>query len=635
MKSRPWSTYSATRIVLGLLMLFSMLALGHSFYNASRMHLPPLPPNPAYRDSSLPIDTRVADILTHMSLKEKIGQMALVEKNSLEDLDHISTYGLGGMLSGFGGKPDENTGAEWKRMIETFVTESRTSRLGIPLLYGVDAIHGHSNVPGATVFPHFIGLGASGNPTLVERVARATARELLATGVRWSYSPTYDMPEDIRWGRVYEAFSDDPLRVSTLGSAYIRGLQTPSATGAAPLAVLATPKHYIGAGGMIWGNSSNENFSIDQGITPKDEEKLRTHYLPPFEKALESGALSVMVGLNSWGETKLAADAYLIQTVLKDELGFKGFVVSDWYGVYEIPGGNYAAAVTAINAGVDMVMLPFDYKEFTRNVYRAVENGDIAESRIDDAVKRILTAKFALGLFDESEEGNLSELGTDDHRALARTAVAESLVLLKNNEGILPISNTVSTIRVAGSAADNIGRQAGAWTVEWQGVDGNWLPGATSILEGIREIAPPGTGIEFDREARFTPGSPKALLGIAIVGEAPYAEGWGDTPNPRLSAEDLETIERLREASEKVIVVLITGRPLFITDELPAWDAVVVAWLPGSEGAGVSDVLFGKKAFTGTLPFPWPRTPAQLPIVRGKTADGSAPLFPRYFGLRY
>jgi beta-glucosidase len=614
--------------------LFLGLVVWYSIYVFLHTEIPELPENPLYQNSDVPLALRVTDLLSHMTLEEKIGQMALVEKNSLDELADIRTYGLGGILSGFGGKPDDNTAAGWKNMIGSFISESRSSRLGIPVLYGVDAIHGHSNVPGATVFPHFIGLGASGDEQLVEAVARATADELLATGVRWSYSPTYDLPEDIRWGRVYETFSDDPLLVSKLGSAYIRGLQENPSRPSSTIAVLATPKHYIGAGSMRWNSSSNKNFTIDQGLTPIDEEKLRRHYLPPFEKAVETGALSVMAGLNSWGDTKLAASSYLIQTVLKEELGFQGFVVSDWYGVYEIPGSDYAAAVTAINAGVDMVMLPFDYEAFIKNVRRAVNNGEISEARIDDAVARILTAKFQLGLFDtRTGVDATTELGSPAHRALAREAAAKSLVLLKNDNGLLPLKTNIRTIRVAGSAADDVGKQAGAWTVEWQGIAGNWLPGATSILAGIRASAPVRTTIEFDIHANFSLTAPKADLGIAIVGESPYAEGWGDTPLPILSTEDRATIERLTAVCDAVLVVLVTGRPLIVTHEIPDWNTVVVAWLPGSEGAGVADVLFGKKPFTGKLPLPWPATTEQLPIMEGKTADGSLPLFPRYFGL--
>ncbi len=592
----------------------------------------PLTENPVYKKFDVAIPTRVADLLSYMTLEEKIGQMALVEKNSIGAADDIHTYGIGGMLSGFGGKPEDNTPAGWQKMVAGFVSQSHASRLDIPVLYGVDAIHGHSNVPGATIFPHFIGLGATGDATLVKNVARATADELLATGVKWSYSPTYDMPEDIRWGRVYETFSDDPVLTSKLGSAYIEGLQENAST--STIAVLATPKHFIGAGGMLWDTSSNKKFKIDQGATPADEAKLRTRYLPPFAEAVRAGSMSIMAGLNSWGDTKLAASSYLIQNVLKDELGFKGFVVSDWYGVYEIPGGSYHAAVTAINAGIDMVMLPFNYKEFVANVYSAVQRGDISEERMNDAVTRILTAKFALGLFDKDKNTkNIQELGLPAHRALAREAVAKSLVLLKNNDAVLPLTTRTKKIRVAGSAADNIGRQSGAWTVEWQGIDGNWLPGATSILAGIRTAAGVNAAVEYDAHGDFTEYSPKADIGIAVVGEAPYAEGWGDNANPTLSPEDLTTIQKLKAVSNKVIVILVTGRPLFITDNIKDWDAVVVAWLPGSEGEGVADVLFGEKPFTGTLPLPWPADVHQLPIVDNKTNDGAAVLFPRYFGL--
>ncbi len=610
--------------------IFAYLALRFLY-----TQLPPLTENPLYRNTETPIDVRVADLMTYMTLEEKIGQMTLVEKNSIDKLKDVRTYGLGGVLSGFGGRPKENNTSGWKTMVESFVSESRSSRLGIPVLYGVDAIHGHSNIPGATIFPHFIGLGASGDAKLVNKIAGVTAVELLTTGVRWSFSPTYDMPEDIRWGRVYETFSDDPVLVSKLGSAYIRGLQENPTWSSTTISVLATPKHFIGAGGMLWNSSSNENFKIDQGLTPSNEIKLRRHYLPPFREAVETGVLSIMVGLNSWGDTKLAASSYLMQTVLKEELGFKGFIVSDWYGVYEIPGGNYLAAVTAINAGVDMVMLPFDYQKFISNVRRAVRKGDIPEARINDAVERILTAKFKLGLFDTTPTIDSVELGSFEHRSLAREAVAKSLVLLKNETGLLPIQKDITSIRVAGSAADNIGTQAGAWTVEWQGIDGNWLPGATSILQGIQESASKETVVEFDLKANFSTNTPKATLGIAVVGETPYAEGWGDSSNPTLTDEDSVIIEKLKKVSNAVLVILVTGRPLIITNEIERWDAVVVAWLPGSEGVGVSDVLFGKKPFTGKLPLPWPANIEQLPIVEGITSNRTSPLFPRYYGLHY
>ncbi|HEU4677626.1 MAG TPA: glycoside hydrolase family 3 protein [Candidatus Paceibacterota bacterium] len=596
---------------------------------------PPAPPADApYLNPDLPINVRVNDLLSYMTLEEKAGQMALVDKNSVHDDRDLATYGIGALLSGAGAKPSgDDTAMSWRDMVARFTDASRESRLKIPVLYGVDAAHGHANVPGATVFPHEIGLGAAGDPKLVRAVARATAAEMSATGIYWNFAPDLDQPRDIRWGRTYEAFSDDPELVSLLGAAYVRGLEEPVLGGASSTVnVLATAKHFVGVGSMAWGSSSNRDFKIDQGTTPPDEDALETEYLPAFREAVAAGVSSVMVGLNSWGDTKLAADRHLITDVLKGDLGFDGFVVSDWYGVYEIPGNDYSSAVTAINAGVDMVMLPFDYEPFVRNVVRAVEDGDIPEARIDDAVRRVLRAKFALGLFDGRTPGDGSVVGSKSNRALAREAVARSLVLLKNDRDTLPLRN-VETIRVAGSAADNIGRQAGAWTVEWQGIDGNWLPGATSILEGIRERAGANVTVAYDKNGDFPTGD-RADVGIAVVGEAPYAEGWGDNARPSLTNDDRAAIAKLRASCDEVVVIIVSGRPLLISDELSSWDALVAAWLPGSEGEGVADVLFGDEPFSGVLPVPWPDHEAQFSIaVDGSTADHTAVLFPRYFGL--
>ena len=597
----------------------------------------PIPPeNAPYRDPSMSTDVRVEDILSRMTLDEKIGQMALVEKNSLEKTEDIVTYGIGAVLSGAGGKPDDNTPRGWKEMVGGFADAARRTRLGIPLLYGADANHGNGNVPGATVFPHFIGLGAADDPGLAERVARATAEESAAMGVRWHFSPTFDLPRDIRWGRIYETFSDDPELAGSLGTAYIRGLQRVSGADDR-IDVLATAKHYIGLGSMTWGTSTNNDFHIDQGVVPDDDPAAMSDaYLPPFRAAIDAGAMSVMAGLASWGGSDISADKYLLTDVLKDELGFRGFVVSDWYGVYAISRNDYRSLVSAVNAGIDMTMLPFDYKGFVSDMREAVVNGDIPLSRIDDAVRRILRAKFAMGLFDGqgATVPGLETVGSQEHRALAREAVQRSLVLLKNRNKTLPISSEARLIRVTGGAADNIGRQAGGWTVEWQGIDGNWLPGATSILAGIRATAGERTTVEYDQRGDFPSGA-VADVGIAVVGEKPYAEGWGDDAHPQLDDADLAAIANLRKASRKIVVILVTGRPLIITDEIPKWDAVVVAWLPGSEGEGVADVLFGAVPFTGTLPLPWPRTVEQLPMgPDGLAHDGDAPLFPRGFGLQ-
>lgn len=619
--------YSFIFVVISSAILLTLM--NTSYFDPKTIIL--VPTNADYLNSSLPIGTRVANLLSYMTLEEKLGQMALVEKNSLKELSDVSAYHLGGLLSGSGAKPEDNTAAGWKQMTDTYQAESTKSRLGIPLLYGSDAIHGHAHVPGVTVFPHMIGLGAAGNPELVREIAEATAEQMSATGVNWNFAPNLDTPQDIRWGRVYETFSDDPALASKLGAAYVEGLQSSKT-----YQVLATPKHFVGLGGMGWNTSLNENFKIDQGVTPASEALLQEVYLPPFKAAIDAGALSIMVGLNTWGDTRTVRQKNLLTDVLKEQLGFKGFIVSDWYGVHEGARSNFLATVSAINAGVDMVMLPFDYETFIQHMKWANRLGLISDERINDAVSRILYAKFSLGLFETTEVNRLeADITNSSQQKLARTAVAESVVLLKNEGALLPISPTTKKIRVAGSAADNVGRQMGAWSIEWQGVDGNWPPNSTSILKGIKEVVGNRANIEYEETGVFSADTPKADIGIAVVGELPYAEGWGDNPNPSLNEEDLATIKNLKQSSKVVVVVLVTGRPLIITNEINDWDALVVAWLPGSEGAGVADVLFGKKTFTGTLPLPWPSNIGQLPITSdGQTNDGTKVLFPRYFGLK-
>jgi beta-glucosidase len=615
--------------------VFVICKQNYIFYSQPIMLKPPS--NALYLDRTQLIEVRVADLLSYMSLEEKIGQMALVEKNSLKERGDISAYYLGALLSGSGSKPKENTAVGWKEMTDAYQAEAKQSRLRIPLLYGSDAIHGHAHVLEATVFPHAIGLGATHNPEIVRQIANATAKELVATGVNWNFSPNLDQPQDIRWGRGYETFSDDPKLVSMLGVAYLQGLQTNIKEKRDGVFVLATLKHYIGLGSMSWDSSLNKNFKIDQGITADNEVELRARYLPPFTESINAGALSVMVGLNTWGDKRMVLQKYLLTDVLKQELGFKGFVVSDWYGIHEGRTNTFWATVQAVNAGVDMAMLPFDYKTFTQHIKWANRLGLISDKRIDEAVGRILYAKFALGLFDENET-DISSFSIPDiaHHTLAREAVAQSLVLLKNEYAVLPLKADTKFIRVAGSAADNIGQQMGAWSVEWQGIDGNPLVGGTSILEGIQSRAGVDTQVEYSRSGNFLTNKNIADVGIAIVGEKPYAEGWGDKAFPILSEEDLLAIKNLQVSSKKVVVIIVSGRPLLIENEIDSWDALVAAWLPGSEGAGVADVLFGIKPFKGTLPLPWPSHLEQLPIALDETtADNTVVLFSRHFGLKY
>lgn len=620
-------------LILGVAALFLVTGVYLNRPEDLGQQLAPPPSDALYKQANQPIEDRVKDLLSRMTLEEKIGQMSLVDKNSLGKTEDISRYYLGGVLSGAGAKPENNTPKGWRDMVESMTSQAAKSRLGIPILYGIDANHGHSNVLGATVFPHAIGLGASRDTKLVTDIAAATSAELAATGINWNYSPSLDAPKDIRWGRVYEAFSDDPDLNSSLGQAYILGTQTATSNESF---VMSSAKHYLATGSMEWGQSNHKKFKIDQGKTTADETALAREYLPPYKSAVDAGVASVMLGLNQWDNERIIDSKFLLTDKLKNELGFKGIVVSDWYGVYEYSGtSKYKANIKTINAGLDMAMLPYDYKAFLSDVRKAVKQGSIDQSRIDDAVSRILHQKFRAGLFDKSPSNNsLKDVGSEKHRQLARKAASSSAVLLKNENSILPLSQNSGRILVAGSGADNVGRQSGAWTVEWQGVDGNWMPGGTSILQGIRQVVDAKSLVDYRLDGNFGGQNQKAEIGIAVVSEKPYAEGWGDNPNPAINKSDLEAIENLKKSSDKVIVVILSGRPLLITDQISSWDAAVAGWLPGSEGGGVADVLFGNQPFTAKLPITWPANIGQVPTnADGSTNNGTEPLFKRGFGL--
>ncbi|MGC8873467.1 MAG: glycoside hydrolase family 3 protein [Chloroflexia bacterium] len=606
---------------------------------SSGVRCAPSPGKAPYRNPHLPVPERVEDLLARMTLEEKIGQMTLVEKGSIRP-EEIGVRCIGALLSGGGSAPPVNSPEAWANMVNGFQEYALHSRLGIPLLYGVDAVHGHGNVYGATIFPHNIGLGATRDPELVERIARATAEEMAATGTYWNYAPVVAVPQDIRWGRTYEGFGEQTDLVCALGSAYVRGLHDGGRAhlpGTA-IAVLATPKHFVGDGGTAWDSSHTFNirpYRIDQGDTRVDEATLRAVHLPPYVAALEAGARCIMVSLSSWQGTKMHAHRYLLTDVLKRELGFQGFLVSDWEGVQPISQDYDTAVVTAINAGIDMVMVPCDYPTFIGTLKRAVERGDVPLARIDDAVRRILTAKFLMGLFERpyAETSLLPAVGSAEHRELAREAVRKSLVLLKN-DGVLPLARNTPRIFIAGPGADDIGMQCGGWTIEWQGKSGNITPG-TTLLQAIRQAAP-GSAVHHDRWGRFDgvvddAGRPSiADVGIGVVGEMPYAEGLGDREDLSLSPEDLAVLGRLRQRCRKMLVILLSGRPVLLTDAIAQWDAFVAAWLPGSEGQGVADVLFGDFPFHGQLPYAWPRNLEQVP----RTAGHGTPLFPFGYGLR-
>jgi beta-glucosidase len=597
-------------------------------------------PTPPYLDARLTVEARVTDLLGRMTLEEKLGQMTLIEKGSIAPAG-VERLGIGAVLSGGGGYPaGDNTVAGWRAMVHAYQDAALRTRLAIPMLYGVDAVHGHANLAGAVVFPHNVGLGAAANPELVEALARATAREMIATGIYWNYAPVLAVPRDVRWGRTYEGYGEDPELVTSLALAALRGLQGDDL--AAPDTVLGTPKHFVGDGATAFGTSPIAEGLLDRGDAEIDEATLRRVHLAPYVAAVAAGARSVMVSFSSWHGVPMHAHEHLIQDVLRGELGFTGFVVSDWAGIDEVAADYDAAVVASVNAGIDLNMVPYDAGRFLASLRRAVERGAVAIERIDEAVAAILRVKFELGLF-ERPYGDAAlgpAVGSDAHRALARDAVAQTLVLLKNEAGALPLrADAAQTVLVTGSGADSIGVQSGGWTIEWQGSTASLTPG-TTLLEGLEAGFGAGTTLRHSPRGRFTgaDGQPlRAEVGIAVVGEPPYAEWFGDSADLALPARDRALVQALRAQVDTLVVVLLTGRPVALDGVLEVADAVVAAWLPGSEGDGVADVLFGARDFVGRLPYSWPRDVAQLPFDFDALATEGceAPLFPRGYGLSY
>ncbi len=592
---------------------------------------PTAPEEPVYLNSDLPAAERAEDLLSWMTLEEKVGQMTLIEKGSITP-DAVEEYFIGGVLSGGGGSPSSNTIEAWAEMVDSYQAGALATRLQIPIIYGVDAVHGHNNLKGAVIYPHNIGLGATRDPDLVHRIGAATAETMAATNIYWNYAPALPVVQDIRWGRTYESYGENTELVTKLGTAFLEGLQGDDLSD--PLTALATPKHYIGDGATIWGTSMTGGYQLDQGMMKANEEELRAKYLPPYQAAINAGALSVMVSFSSWQDTKMHAHTYLITDVLKGELGFEGFVVSDWGGVDQVNPNYYRAVVASINAGVDMNMVPYNYTIFINAMLDAVENGDISEERVDDAVRRILIAKFQLGLFERpySDPALFDLVGSQENRELAREAVAKSVVLLKNENAALPISKDGSLIFLAGEGADDIGMQCGGWTISWQGSKGAITPG-TTIKDAFEEAF--SGQLQYNRFGKYDNildenGDPAiADVGVVVVAENPYAEGVGDNRDLTLPSRDVEMIQRVRERSEKVVVIVMSGRPLVITEALELADAWVAVWLPGTEANGIADVVFGDTPFVGKTPFTWPASMDQLPLGSYRTE----PLFPYGYGL--
>ena len=594
-------------------------------------------PGPAWLDGH---DARVEALLRRMTLEEKVGQMTQADSKALKDPADVARYFLGSVLSGGGEDPPAgNSVQNWTDHYETYQGQALRTRLKIPILYGVDAVHGHSNVVGAVVFPHNIGLGCTRNPSLIEKAAEITAREVRATGIQWTFAPMVAVVRDERWGRTYEGFGETPDLARDLGAAAVRGFQGSSPRD--PTRILACAKHFIGDGGTTFGTGplpvsegASERWPVDRGDTRVTEAELRRLFLPPYAAALEAGVGTVMISYNSWNGVKAHASRRLMTEILKGEMGFRGFLISDWAGIDEIPGDYRSDVLTSINAGMDMVMVPDRYQEFTRTLKELVEEGKVPMSRIDDAVRRILRVKAAMGLLDETpavmaDRKLHASFGAAAHRAVARDAVRQSLVLLKNEGKALPLAKT-ARIHVAGRNADDIGNQCGGWTVDWQGKSGAITTGGTTILQAIRAAAGAAEKVSFSADGS---GAAGADVAVAVIGETPYAEMRGDRADLALDPADVATVRALKKAAAKVVVVLVTGRPLVLEPILADADAIVAAWLPGTEGGGVADVLFGDHRPTGKLSYSWPRSTAQVPVNVGD--PGYDPLFAYGYGLTY
>lgn len=594
------------KINLALIILFSFACTDDSSNNI---------------DQPQSIDDKVETLLQQMTLDEKIGQMTQVDRAYLKSIEDIKTYYLGSLLSGGGSAPEDNSPQGWADMYDDYQSIALQTRLKIPLIYGIDAVHGHNNVKGAVIFPHNIGMGCTRNPELVKQAAQITAAEVSGTGIDWTFSPCIAVALDERWGRTYESFSENVELVSIFSEAEVTGYQGDDLS--APGAILSCAKHFAGDGGTVNGD--------DQGNTVCDETFLRTVHLPGYQSAINSGVGSVMASFSSWNGVKMHSNKYLLTDVLKTEFGFDGFLVSDWAAIDAIPGDYKSDIEISINDGIDMVMVPDKYIEFITNLKELVNEGKISIERINDAVRRILNIKFKLGLFDKpfTDRSFTSQIGSAEHREVARECVRQSLVLLKNENSFLPLSKTTGKILVAGKSADNLGYQCGGWTISWQGGSGETTTG-TTILEAIQNTVSTSTIVNYSEDGTDAENND---LAVVVIGETPYAEFDGDNNNPVISDEDLQTIANVESAGIPFVIILISGRPLILGNVINDCDAFVAAWLPGTEGQGVADVLFGDYAPTGKLSFSWAKSVSQIPINFGDA--NYDPLFPYGFGLTY
>jgi beta-glucosidase len=607
-----------------------------------------------YLDERLPIDRRVDDLLGRMTLEEKVGQMTQTERAAVtDDPTLIATWRLGSLLSGGGSVPADNTPEGWADMVDEFQSHALSTPLQIPLVYGVDSVHGHGNLYGATIFPHNIGLGGTLDRDLVEEIQHVTATETRATGPQWVFGPCVCVARDARWGRTYESLSEESLLVAYYGSA-IDGLQGDDIS--ANDRVLATAKHYAGDGDTEFGTGEGD-YTIDQGITVTSRRDFWRTDLLPYATAIKLHDVgSVMPSFSSvdWtgdgvgNPTKMHAHKGLVTGTLKGRLGFDGFVISDWEGIHQIAGDWATQVRRGANAGIDMFMEPNAYQDFETTLLDEVRDGRVKRSRINDAVRRILATKFELGLFEHpyTDRTHINDIGSAEHRAVAREAAAKSQVLLKNEGDALPLRKDAS-LYVAGRNADDIGNQTGGWTLSWQGASGQHRTPGNTILDGIGMVAP-DADVTYSADASAPMDG--ADVGVVVVGETPYSEGFGDVGGPewafdpedggvpreekslRLQPGDRAVVNKVCGAIDTCVVLVVSGRPQVIPPAaLDRIDALVASWLPGSQGEGVADVLFGDRPFTGRLSHTWPRTAAQEPINIGDAAYD--PLYPFGWGL--
>ena len=581
----------------------------------------------------------VKEVLEGMTVEEKVGQTIMADLDFISPSD-LKRFPIGGILNGGNTSPYGNQKAsteEWKGLAEDFYIES-TSRGGanIPILWGTDAVHGHSNVFGATIFPHNIGLGATANEKLLKDIGSAVAEEVLATGIYWTFAPTVTVPQDYRWGRTYEGYSESPELVSKLGEAFIYGLQGSGESFLADNKIIGTAKHFIGDGGTAL--NSSEAYILDQGDTRVDEQTLKKIHGTPYYSALDACVQTVMASFNSWNGKKVHGDYYLLTEVLKNQMGFDGFVVGDWNGHGQIPGCSNGSCPASLNAGVDMNMVPENWKDLYRNTLRQVRNGEISIERLDDAVRRIISVKQKLGLFNGKRPSNspFNEVGLQHNRDIARQAVRESMVLLKNNNNVLPLKKG-QKILVIGADANSLKTQTGGWTLDWQGTNNRNIdfPGSIPFLSALIEKA----GQEnIDYVENLTQVNNDYDAAIVVYGEQPYAEGVGDRKNLNFDgSRHISALNLLKQKEIPTVSIFLTGRPLWVTREINLSDSFVVAWLPGTESRGMTDVLLHNGTddydFSGKLPFSWPRNTRQANLNYFDAT--SNPLFNFGYGLTY